>query len=94
MRVIQIFWDSTIIFGSSQAIPSYLKDRIPKGNKHSEVIEGDGEVFLLELVAYSRELKSSLKNKNQDLHFRERERGELKLWISNGAFDFLSNQQP
>jgi hypothetical protein len=94
MKVIQTFWDSTIIIGSSQAIPSCLKDRIPKGNKHTEVIEGDGEVFLLELVAYSRELKSSLKNKNQDLHFRERERGELKLWISNGAFDFLSNQQP
>jgi hypothetical protein len=31
-------------------------------------------VLLLESVAHSRELKSSLKNKNQDLDLRERER--------------------
>jgi hypothetical protein len=30
-------------------------------------------VLLLELVAHSRELKSSLKNKNQDLDLRKRE---------------------
>jgi hypothetical protein len=36
---------------------------------------------LLESVAHSRELKSSLKNKNQDLDLRksQREIGELKL---------------
>jgi hypothetical protein len=37
------------------------------------VIEGEGEVLLLESVAQSRELKSFLKNKNQDLDLRERE---------------------
>jgi hypothetical protein len=42
-------------------------------NKHNEVVEGEGEVLLLESVAHSRELKSSLKNKNQDLDLRERE---------------------
>jgi hypothetical protein len=41
--------------------------------------KGEGEVLLLDLVAHSREIKSSLKNKNQDLDLRERERGELKL---------------
>jgi hypothetical protein len=36
--------------------------------------KGEGEVLLLDLVAHSREIKSSLKNKNQDLDLRERER--------------------
>jgi hypothetical protein len=47
--------------------------------------KGEGEVLLLDLVAHSREIKSSLKNKNQDLDLRERERGELKLYIQ-GSF--------
>jgi hypothetical protein len=63
-------------------------------NKYNEVIEGEGEVLLLESVAHSRELKSSLKDKNQDLDLTERGRGELKLWISKSAFDFLSGKQP
>jgi hypothetical protein len=72
-RVIQTSRDSTTILGSSRATPTHLGDRISKSNKHNEVIEGEGEVLLLELVAHSRELKSSLKNKNQDLDLRERE---------------------
>jgi hypothetical protein len=67
-RAIQTFWDSTTILGSSWVTPSHLGN-----NKHNEVVEGEGEVLLLESVAHSRELKSSLKNKNQDLDLRERE---------------------
>jgi hypothetical protein len=52
---------------------------MPKSNKHNE-------------VAHSRELKSSLKNKCQDLDLRERERGELELVISMELFNFLSDQ--
>jgi hypothetical protein len=72
-RVIQTFWDSTTILGSSWVTPSHLGDWTPMSNKHNEVVEGEGEVLLLESVAHSRELKSSLKNKNQDLDLRERE---------------------
>jgi hypothetical protein len=32
-----------------------------------------GDVLLLESMAHSRELKSSLKNKNQDLNLMERD---------------------
>jgi hypothetical protein len=45
-----------------------------KSNKHNEVIEGEGEVLLLESMAHSRELESSLRDKNQSLDLRERER--------------------
>jgi hypothetical protein len=55
---------------------------------------GEGEVFLLELMTHSRELESSLKNKNQSLDLREREGEELKIWISREALLFLSGQQP
>jgi hypothetical protein len=91
-RAIQTFRDSTTIVGSSRATPSYLGDWILKSNNHNEVIEGEGEVLLFESVAHSRELKSSLKNKNQDLDLRER--WELELWISREFFDFLSGQWP
>jgi hypothetical protein len=43
-----------------------------------------GEVLLLESVAHSRELKSSLKNKNQDLDLRERQ--ESLSFRSQGSF--------
>jgi hypothetical protein len=44
-------------------------------------------------VAHSRELKSSLKNKNQDLDLRERE--ESSSFGSQGSFFyFLRGQQP
>jgi hypothetical protein len=33
--------------------PSHLADRIPKNNEHNKVIEGEGEVLLLESVAHS-----------------------------------------
>jgi hypothetical protein len=47
-------------------------------------------VLLLESVAHSRELKSSLKNKNQDLNLRQRaEALDLKE-----AFCFFSGQRP
>jgi hypothetical protein len=51
-------------------------------------------VLLLESVTHLRELKSSLKNKNQylDLRGRERERKTQALDLK-GAFDFLSGQQ-
>jgi hypothetical protein len=45
-----------------------------KSNKHNEVIEGEGEVLLLESMAHSRELESSLRDKNQSLDLREREK--------------------
>jgi hypothetical protein len=47
---------------------------MPKSNKHNE-------------VAHSRELKSSLKNKCQDLDLRERER-RARTCDLNGAFQF------
>jgi hypothetical protein len=50
-------------------------------------------VLLLESVAHSRELKYSLKNKNQDLDLREGERRAQDLNLK-GAFDFLSGQWP
>jgi hypothetical protein len=50
-------------------------------------------VLLLESVAHSREHKSSLKNKNQDLDLREREMRDQALDLK-GAFDFLGGQQP
>jgi hypothetical protein len=53
-------------------------------------------VFLLESVTHLRELKSSLKNKNQylDLRGRERERERKTQALDlKGAFDFLSGQQ-
>jgi hypothetical protein len=42
---------------------------------------------MLESVALSRELKSSLKNKNQDLNLRER--GENSSLESQGSFLFF-----
>jgi hypothetical protein len=39
-------------------------------------------------VAHLRELRSSLKNKNQDWSLRESGERELKLWISKKLFDF------
>jgi hypothetical protein len=48
-------------------------------------------VLLLETVAHSRKLKSSLKNKNQGLELRER---GAQIWISRWVFDFISGQQP
>jgi hypothetical protein len=45
-------------------------------------------VFLLKSMAHSNELESSLKNKNQSLHPREREGVELKIWISMEALLF------
>jgi hypothetical protein len=50
-------------------------------------------VFLLESVTHLRELKSSLKNKNQDFDLREREMRAQALDLKE-AFDFLSGQQP
>jgi hypothetical protein len=64
-RAIQTSQDSITILGSSQATPSHLEDWIARSNKHNEVIEGEGEVLLLESVAHSSKLESSLKNKNQ-----------------------------
>jgi hypothetical protein len=46
-----------------------------------------GEVLLLEMVAHSRELNSSLKDKNQDLDLRERE--ESKNFGSQGSFSIF-----
>jgi hypothetical protein len=66
----------------------------PKSNEHHEVVEGEGEVLLLESMAHSREIESSLKNKNQSLDLREREGEELKIWISRECLLFLSGQQP
>jgi hypothetical protein len=64
-----------------------------KSNKHNEVIEGEGEVLLLESMAHSRELESSLRDKNQSLDLREREKemssrfgfqGKLYFfWVAN-----------
>jgi hypothetical protein len=51
-------------------------------------------VLLLKSVEHSRELESSLKNKNQCLDLREREEEELKIWIPMKALLFLSGQQP
>jgi hypothetical protein len=45
-----------------------------KSNKHNEVVEGEGEVLLLESMTHSRELESSLRDKNQSLDLREREK--------------------
>jgi hypothetical protein len=67
---------------------------MPKSNEHHEVVEGEGEVLLLKSMAHSKELKSSLKNKNQSLDLREREGDELKIWISREALLFLSGQRP
>jgi hypothetical protein len=44
-------------------------------------------VFLLESVAHSRKLESSLKNKNQYLDLRERKRGAQDLDLK-GDFAF------
>jgi hypothetical protein len=90
-RTIQTSRDSTTILGSSRATPSHLGNWIPNSNKHNEVIDGDGEVLLLESVGHSRELKSSLRNKNQDLDLRERgesynfgsHRSFLIFWVAN-----------
>jgi hypothetical protein len=51
-------------------------------------------VLLLESMAHSRELESSLKNKNQNLDLREREGDELKIWISRESLLFLSDHRP
>jgi hypothetical protein len=66
-RVIQTFWDSTTILGSTWATPSHLEDWIPKSYKHNEVIEGKGEVLLLqsgdtlkEVQIFSQEQESRL----------------------------------
>jgi hypothetical protein len=45
-------------------------------------------VFLLESMSHSRELESSLKNKNQSLDLMEREGEELKIWISRETLLF------
>jgi hypothetical protein len=66
----------------------------PQSNEHHEVVVGEGEVFLLESMTHSRELESSLKNKNQSLDLREREEEELKIWISRECLLFLSGQWP
>jgi hypothetical protein len=47
-RAIQTSRDFTTILGSSRTTPSHLGDGIPKNNKLKEVIEGEGEVLLLE----------------------------------------------
>jgi hypothetical protein len=47
-RPIQTFWDFTTILGSSRVTPSFLGEWIHKSNKHNEVIQGEGEVLLLE----------------------------------------------
>jgi hypothetical protein len=47
-RAIQTSWDFTTILESSWATPSLLGDWIPKSNKHNDVVEGEGEVLLLE----------------------------------------------
>jgi hypothetical protein len=83
-RAIQTSRDSTTILGRSRVAPSCLGDWIPKSNKHNEVIEGEGWGALLESMAHSRDLKSSLKNKNQDLDLRERE--ESSSFGSQGIF--------
>jgi hypothetical protein len=44
-------------------------------------------VLLLELVAHSREFKSSLKTRNQDLNLRER--GESSNFGSQESFSFF-----
>jgi hypothetical protein len=48
IMAIQTFWDFIIILGSSRMTPIRLGDWIPKSNKRNEVIEGEGEVLLLE----------------------------------------------
>jgi hypothetical protein len=42
------FSELTTLLGSSRATPSHLGDWIPKSNRRNEVIEGDGDVLLLE----------------------------------------------
>jgi hypothetical protein len=79
MRAMQTSWESTTILTSSWATPSHLGDWISKSNEHHEVVEGEGEVFFLESMSHSRELESSLKNKNQSLDLMEREGEELKI---------------
>jgi hypothetical protein len=64
--------------------PNHQGDGIPKSNEHNEVIEGEGEVLLLESVAHSRKLESSLKNNNQGLGLRERKRGAQDLDLKGG----------
>jgi hypothetical protein len=64
--------------------PNHQGDGIPKSNEHNEVIEGEGEVILLESVAHSRKLESSLKNNNQGLGLRERKRGAQDLDLKGG----------
>jgi hypothetical protein len=51
-------------------------------------------VILVESMAHSRELESSLKNKNESLDLRAGEGEELKIWISRECFLFLSGQRP
>jgi hypothetical protein len=50
-------------------------------------------MLLLELVAHSRELESSLNNKNQSLKLKERVRGPQTLELKR-CFDFLCGQRP
>jgi hypothetical protein len=71
-REIQTSRDTTTILESSRTTPNHLEDWIPKNNEYNEVVEG--EMLLLESVSHSRNLESSLKNKNQGLNFRKRER--------------------
>jgi hypothetical protein len=71
----------------------YDRDWIHKSNKHNKVAEGESDVLLFESMAHSRELKSSLKNKNQGLDRGERRRGAQDLDL-NGVFAFLNGLQP
>jgi hypothetical protein len=50
-------------------------------------------MLLLELVAHSRELESSLNNKNQSLKLKERVKGPQTLELKR-CFDFLCGQRP
>jgi hypothetical protein len=74
-RTIQTSRNSTTILGSSQETPSHLGDWISKSNRCNKIIEGEGEVLLLESVAHSKGAQIfSQKNKDQELDLRRRER--------------------
>jgi hypothetical protein len=55
--------------------PSYLGDSIPKSNKHNEVVEGEGEMFLLEGGTLKR---AQIFSQEQESRVNLRERRELK----------------
>jgi hypothetical protein len=53
--------------------PSRLGDSIPKSNKWNEVVEGEGEVLLIESVTLKR---AQIFSQEQDSRVKLRKRGE------------------